>query len=127
MQVLFIDIAFSYVFHVFILTLEAWSRQRRQARPKTTAVAGTCKHEIIILVASASAHLLNARVVKHFIYNAPALSALPVHLLRQVSKQVVFLLNFSMVLLERLWGSPGGIWTPFRFSRGPFWSHFLHF
>ena len=53
-------------------------------RPKTTGVAGTCKHEIIILVSSVSAHLLNATDVTHFFYNALALSALPVPLLRQV-------------------------------------------
>ena len=57
---------FLYVFHVFILTLWTWSRLRRQARPKTTGVVGTCKNEIIILVASVSAHLVNARVVEHF-------------------------------------------------------------
>ena len=57
---------FVRVFHVFIFTLWTWSRLRRQARPKTTGVAGTCKHEIIILVASVSAHLVNARVVEHF-------------------------------------------------------------
>ena len=57
---------FLYLFHVFILTLWTWSRLRRQARPKTTGVAGTCKHEIIILVASVSAHLVNARVVEQF-------------------------------------------------------------
>ena len=57
---------FLYVFHVFILTLWTWSRLHRQARPKTTGVAGTCKHEIIILVASVSAHLVNARVVEQF-------------------------------------------------------------
>ena len=51
---------------MFIFTLWTWSRLRRQARPKTTGVAGTCKHEIIILVASVSAHLVNARVVEHF-------------------------------------------------------------
>ena len=54
------------VFHVFIFTPWTWSRLRRQARLKTTGVAGTCKHEIIILVASVSAHLVNARVVEHF-------------------------------------------------------------
>ena len=51
---------------MFIFTLWTWSRLRRQARPKTTGVAGTCKHEIIILVAYVSAHLVNARVVEHF-------------------------------------------------------------
>ena len=57
---------FARVFHMFIFTLWTWSRLRRQARPKTTGVAGTCKHEIIIRVASVSAHLVNARVVEHF-------------------------------------------------------------
>ena len=57
---------FVRVFHVFIFTLWTWSRLRRQARPKTTGVAGTCKHEVIILVASVSAHLVNARGVEHF-------------------------------------------------------------
>ena len=47
-------------------------------------VAGTCKHEIIILVVSVSAHLVNATIEKHCFYNALALNALPVPLLRQV-------------------------------------------
>ena len=62
----FIYTFFLYVFHVFIFTLWTWSRLRRQARPKTTGVAGTCKHEMTILVASVSAHLVNARVVEQF-------------------------------------------------------------
>ena len=55
------------------------------ARPKTSGVAGTCnKNDTIVLVASVSAHLVNARVVKLLFYNALALNALPVPLLRQV-------------------------------------------
>ena len=72
------------VFHLFILTLQTWSRPRRQTRPKTTGVAGTCKHEVIIFVAPVSAHLVNTTVVQHFFYNALALNALPVPLLRQI-------------------------------------------
>ena len=39
---------------------------------------------MIILVASVSALLVRATVVKHFFYNSLALNALPVPLLRQV-------------------------------------------
>ena len=67
-----------------MLTLWTLSRSRLQARPKTTGVAGICKHKIIISVASLSASLVSPTVVKHFFYNALALNALPVHLLRQV-------------------------------------------
>ena len=67
-----------------------------------------------------SAHLVNARVVQHFFYNAPALNALPVHLLRQVFIFVVFwslfLSPFSVrvfEVLERSLGSLGSILEPF--------------
>ena len=67
-----------------------------------------------------SAHLLNARVVKHFFYNAPALNALPVHLLRQVFflglLGVFFLGVFSVRFLgvpEGSFGAHGALWGSF--------------
>ena len=80
--------------------------QRRQARPKTTAVAGTCKHEIIILVASVSAHLVNARVVKHFFLQCSSLErasrsfARTVFFIFYAFFDFFFLCAFSLVVLR---------------------------
>jgi len=78
-----------------------------------------------------SAHLLNARVVKHFVYNAPALSALPVHLLRQVYffdfLGVCFLVSFSVRLFGVPGGPFGGHWVVLGGHLGSFGSHFGDF
>ena len=92
----------------------------------------------------AKAHLVNARVVKHFFYNAPALNALPVHLLRQVffrslgapfsvfvfSEFFLHVLELSFTVLESIWepfGGPGAhLFEPIfsSFFGVPFWRHF---
>ena len=95
--------------------------------PKTTGVAGTCKHEIDILL-HLSVHIWMQQMYRltRFFYNALALNALPVHLLRQVFFEgplssffrVSFLFAFWMVLegplgahmvpWEVIWWSFGG-------------------
>ena len=50
-----------------------------------------------------SAHLVNARAVKHFFYNALALNALPVHLLRQVHFFMFWSFFFRFCFLLVFW------------------------
>ena len=114
---------FVYVFCI-CLSLLSYSVDVVEAappgRPKTTGVVGTCKHEVINFVAPGSAHLVNTTVVKHFFYNALALNALPVHLLRQVYFLglfgFVFFVRFPFFFWEGLegpLGAIGSIWEPF--------------
>ena len=111
--------------HVFCMCL---SLLCRRGRGRAWRVAGTCKHEVIIFVAPVSAHLVNTTVVKHFFYNAPALNALPVHLLRQVYFFVfwgLFLGSFSVRLFGSLKGACWGLWGRFWSHLGSIWGSFL--
>ena len=69
--------------------------------------------------------------MKHFFYNALALNALPVHLLRQVYFfvffGVFFSLRFLFVFLEALEGPLGAIGVDLGAIWGAFWGHFGDF
>ena len=75
-----------------------------------------------------SAHLVNTTVVKHFFYNALALNALPVHLLRQVYVLVFFGVFFSLrflLVFLRCWRGLWGLWGRFWSHLGSIWKSFL--
>ena len=123
LQVLFIDlVVFVYLDSVDVVEVappgaaeDHWS----------CSVAGTCKHETIIHVASVSVHIANARVVNHFSTMLWVLNALPVHLLRQVYFLVFwksfFRVRFLFIFLEGLeapLGTIGSILELFRWHSG---------
>ena len=116
---------------MFILTLWTWSRLRRQARPKTTGVAGTCKHEIIILVASVSAHLVNARVVEHFFLRCSSFERASRSLAKTglfwVSLSSFFRVRFLFVFSEGLGVVFWRPWVAFGAILESFGSHFGDF
>ena len=68
-----------------------------------------------------SAHLVNTTVLEHFFYNALALNALPVPLLRQVYFFSVSELLFSCLFSVRFVEGVGRVfWRPY----GSFWINF---
>ena len=74
-----------------------------------------------------SACFVSPAVVNLVFYNAPALNALPVYLLRQgfmfSSFEGLFWCWFSVRLFGGLGGTLGGHWVDFGAIRGAFWCH----
>ena len=111
-------------FHLLILTLLTWSRPRRQAGLKTTGVAGTCKHKVIIFVASVSALLVNATVVKQLFLQCSSLERAS----RSLAKTGLFFCFFSIFCFcffsVRFWGVLEGTFGVRRVLWVSFGTHF---
>ena len=104
-----------------------WLRSHRQARPKTTGVAGTCKHKAIISVASACLPC-QSNSCESFFLQCSSLERAS----RSLAKtglffclfRVFFLCSFCVTVLGGLQGSFGGHWV----DLGAIWEAFrCHF
>ena len=105
--------SFTPFFYVFFICLSllcrrTWWRPRRQAGLKTTGVAGTCKHEVIIFVAS-----MSATVVKQLFLQCSSFERAS----RSLAKTGLFfglflILFFVFVFCSFLGGLGGDFWRP---------------